>query len=245
LRTVHDENARALRLEAGRADVALNLVSPTLLPALAHQPGLAIRSRPGATLTYVVPQEGRAPMSDTRVRRAISLSVDRQMLCATLFDGRAHPASGLIAPANWAHSEDGALSFDPAAARRLLDEAGLVGSRLTLLTSTERLRVDVARVIAQELDDVGFTVTVVPLELGTMLARLNAGDFDLAILTFDTSGNDGPQRPAALHAWGGLSPVGREPGARARRDVGRVARRGRPRGRPGKAPRDLRAPRDA
>jgi peptide/nickel transport system substrate-binding protein len=40
VRTVHDENARALRLYAGRADIALNLISPTLLPAMDAAHGL-------------------------------------------------------------------------------------------------------------------------------------------------------------------------------------------------------------
>src|SRR5262249_28229848 len=57
---------------------------------------------------------------------------------------------------------------------------------LTLLTSTERLRGDVARTIAQELGQTlgerGFDVTVIPLELGTLLARLTAGNLDLAVL---------------------------------------------------------------
>src|SRR6202041_816229 len=48
--------------------------------------------------------------------------------------------------------------------------------------STERLRLTVARTMAQELGDVGLDVEVVPLELGTLIARLNAGDFDLASL---------------------------------------------------------------
>jgi peptide/nickel transport system substrate-binding protein len=182
LRTVHDENARALRLEAGRADVAVNLVSPTLLPALAAQPGLEVASRPGSNLTYVVVEEQHPPLGNARVRQALSLAIDRATLCATLFDGHAHPASGLIAPAHWAHSTASPLPYDPAAARILLLEAGIPQLHLTLLTSTERLRGDVARFIAQELGDVGVEVDVVPLELGTMIARLDGGDFDLAIL---------------------------------------------------------------
>jgi peptide/nickel transport system substrate-binding protein len=181
LRTVHDENARALRLEAGRADVVVNLVSPTLLPALAAQPGLQVASRRGANLTYVVVDEQHPPLDDARVRRALSLAIDRATICATLFDGRAQPASGLIAPAHWAHTDTPLLPFDPAAARQLL--ASMPGlPRLTVLTSTERLRGDVARFLAQELGDVGVAVDVVPLELGTMIARLNGGDFDLAVL---------------------------------------------------------------
>ncbi len=185
LRTVHDENARALRLEAGRADVSLNLISPTLLPALASQPGLAISSRAGANLTYVVLDEQRAPLGDARVRRALSAAIDRATLCATLLGGHAQPAGGLIAPALWAQAGTPALPFDPAQSRALLAQAAAAGAEqrpFTLLTSTERLRGDIARVIAQELADVDIEVEVVPLELGTMIARLNGGDFDLAIL---------------------------------------------------------------
>ena len=182
LRTVHDENARALRLEAGRADISLNLVSPSLLPALAERPELAISSRPGAHLTYLVVAEQPGPLGATRGRRALALGIDRATLCATLLDGRAHPATGLIPPANWAHAEAPALMFDGRAARALLAQAGASRPRFTLLTSTERLRGDIARVIAQELGDIGVEVEVIPLELGTMIARLNGGDFDLAIL---------------------------------------------------------------
>lgn len=183
LRTVHDENARVLRLEVGRADVSLNLISPALLPVLAREPGLAVVDRPGANLTYVVVNEMRGPLADHRVRLALSQAVDRPTLTATLFGGRAHAASGLIPPSNWAHSSLAALEFDPQAARRLLGEAGATGLRVTLLSSTERLRLDVSRTIAQELGDVGVEATVVPLELGTMIARLGAGEFDLAILS--------------------------------------------------------------
>jgi peptide/nickel transport system substrate-binding protein len=179
---VHDENARALRLEAGRSDVALNVISPTLVPALAAQPGLHVVARPGANLTYVVVQEERPPLDDVRLRRALSLAIDRTMLCQSLLDGRAQPAGGLIAPANWAHAPSPPFAFDAVAARVLLAAGAGERRHLTLLSSTERLRVDVARAVAQELGDVGIDVGVVPLELGTMLTRLSAGDFDLAIL---------------------------------------------------------------
>ncbi|HZU81305.1 MAG TPA: ABC transporter substrate-binding protein, partial [Polyangiaceae bacterium] len=175
--------ARALRLEAGRADLALNLVSPMLLPALAARPDLRVTSRPGANLTYMILQHERPLLADARVRRAISLSIDRGLVAGALFDGHARPAGGLIAPAHWAHADDPPLPFDPAAARALLAEAAAGGARFALLTSTDRLRGDVARFVAQELADVGLAVDVVPLELGTMITRLNAGDFDLAILT--------------------------------------------------------------
>ena len=183
LRSVHDDKTRALRLVAGRADGALNLVSPTLLPALSTPPALVVESRPGANLTYIVVQETRPPLDDARIRRAISLAIDRTTLTRSLFEGHATPASGLIAPSHWAHTGAPPLAFDAPAAQALLADAGGLAHRpVTLLTSTERFRGDVARTIAQELGDVGLSVSVVPLELGTLIARLNAGDFDLAVL---------------------------------------------------------------
>ncbi len=66
--------------------------------------------------------------------------------------------------------------------RSLLSDAKVGPLKLTLLTSTDRLRVDVARTIAQQVEGEGVEVEVVSLELGTMIARLNAGEFDLAVL---------------------------------------------------------------
>jgi peptide/nickel transport system substrate-binding protein len=116
------------------------------------------------------------------VRRALSSAIDRATICATLLGGRAHPAGDLIAPASWASARGAPLPYDPASARSELASARADGFALTILTSTERLRGDVVRFIAQELRDIGLHVEVVQLELGTMFARLSAGDFDLAVL---------------------------------------------------------------
>jgi peptide/nickel transport system substrate-binding protein len=180
LRTVHDDNARALRLLAGKSDVALNVL--TLAPALAKD-RIPLRERPGAQLTYLVARIDRGPLADVRARRAVSLAIDRAGLAATLFEGHADVASTLIPPTHWAHADLPAVPFDPPAARALLAATG-AGLHATLLTSTDRFRVTIARAVAQELGDVGADVEVTPLELGTMLARLNAGDFEMAILVF-------------------------------------------------------------
>jgi peptide/nickel transport system substrate-binding protein len=182
LRTVHDENARALRMHAGRADLVVNGFSPTLLPALERAEGIVVSARRGANLTYLLARGDRGPLADMRVRRALGVAIDRATIAKTLLAGRAQPASTLVPPGHWAHSPAEPWPYDPALARTLLAEAGARDLRLTLLTSTDRLRGTIARTIAQELADVGVTLEVVPLELGTLLARLASGDFELATL---------------------------------------------------------------
>ncbi|MBN9161481.1 MAG: ABC transporter substrate-binding protein, partial [Myxococcales bacterium] len=182
IRTVHDENARALRMHAGRADLVVNGFSPTLLPALADAPGLEVSTRPGANLTYMLARTDRGPLADVRVRKAIALAIDRARIAKTLLAGHASAASTLLPPTHWAHTDAEPLAHDPAAAQRALAEAGVLPLRLTLLTSTDRLRGTIARQIAQDLSGIGVFLEVIPLELGTMIARLGAGDFELATL---------------------------------------------------------------
>jgi peptide/nickel transport system substrate-binding protein len=178
VRTVHDENARAVRLVAGRTDVAPNVVSPALLPALERE-GLRVSSRPGANVTYVVLRADRGPTADRAVRRALAQSIDRSTVVEALLGGRARVASTLVPPGHWAHADAPAFPYDRDGAKAALGGRTV---HLTWLTSTDRLRMQIARFVAQEAASAGLDIEVVPLELGTMIARLNAGDFDCASL---------------------------------------------------------------
>jgi peptide/nickel transport system substrate-binding protein len=182
VRTVHDENARALRMHAGRADLVLNGFSPTLLPSLARAPGLAVNARRGANLTYLLARTDRGPLADVRVRRALATAIDRERVAQTLLAGRAQAATTLLPPEHWAYTPAPAWPADRAAAAAALAAAHPGRLRVTLLTSTDRLRGTIARFLAQELAEVGADVEVVPLELGTLIGRLGAGDFELATL---------------------------------------------------------------
>ena len=179
VRTVRDENARVERLLAGRSDVAPNSVSSTLLPTLDGREGLRIVARPGANVTYLLFQNDRSPFDRADVRRAVARAIDRALIARTLLAGRAVPASSLLPPGHWASDPDIAGEpFDPEVARGTL--GGL--PEVTLLTSTDRSRVTLARAVAQMLGDAGLHTNLVPLELGVMFTRLDAGDFDMALL---------------------------------------------------------------
>jgi peptide/nickel transport system substrate-binding protein len=182
IRTVHDENARALRMHAGRADLVVNGFSPTLLPALERAPGVAVNARRGANLTYLIPNTERGPLADVRVRRALATALDRERVAGTLLAGRAQTADTLLPPEHWAYTPASPWPADRVSARASLEAATGGRLRLTLLTSTDRLRGTIARFLAQELAEVGADVEVVPLELGTLIGRLGAGDFELATL---------------------------------------------------------------
>ena len=179
VRSLRDENARALRLLTGSSDVAINALSPALLPSLEAQ-GLRVASRPGLSVNYVVMRLDRGPFASLAARQALDASIDRESIVKHLLSGRAQIARGLLSPSHWAAAGgEPPAAFDLARARALLGGAHL---RATLLCGTDRLRVDVARSIAQDAAGAGLDLEIVPLELGALLARLAAGDFDAATL---------------------------------------------------------------
>lgn len=177
VRTIRDENARALRVLSGRTDVVPNALSPTSLRALLGE-GVHVVRRPGANLTYLSTNNEKGPTKDVAVRRAIAQALDRARLARTVLEGGADVAETFLPPGSFAWRPPvHPVSPAPAEAARALR-----GVRLSLLVSSDRTRGLLARAIAQDLEDAGAHVEVVPLELGVMLSRLSAGDFELAVL---------------------------------------------------------------
>jgi peptide/nickel transport system substrate-binding protein len=110
---------RRQRLYDGAADVAASLPDDTA----AVPPGVQLQTRPSVSVTHLGMRVDRPPLDDVRVRRAISLALDRNALVDVLA-GRGRAAGQLVSPS--------VFGFDPRlrppagdveGARRLLAEA--------------------------------------------------------------------------------------------------------------------------
>jgi peptide/nickel transport system substrate-binding protein len=96
-----------------------------------------------------------------------------------LFASRATAARSLLPPGHWAFpSQLDSARLDAPLSRSELERL----PRLTLLAGTDRLRLIVARAVAQMLNDAGLHVAVLPLDFGVLLSRLDSGDYDMAML---------------------------------------------------------------
>jgi peptide/nickel transport system substrate-binding protein len=188
---VRDDNTRALRLLSGAADYTLNGVPPELLPLFTQEHGFAVESAEGIGTTFLGTNTQVAGLNDVRVRRALALAIDRRALIAAKFHGRADLASSFVPNGHWAYANDTpSYGFDPAMARSLLDQAGLVSkagaprAHWVLRCSSERFRISIARAMAAMLADVGIQVRVQPSEMATLLSDLDRGHFELTLLQF-------------------------------------------------------------
>jgi peptide/nickel transport system substrate-binding protein len=81
--------------------------------------------------------DGRNPLKDVRVRKALSLALNREALSQQVMSGMSTPAAELVAPGMFGATPGAQIDpYDPAEAKRLLAEAGYGnGFGLKLVTS--------------------------------------------------------------------------------------------------------------
>lgn len=181
---IHDENTRALRLLGGAGDLALASIPPLLVPMFEDDPRFVVRTAEGTGTVYLGIETEHGALADVRVRRAIAMALDRSAIADGKYEGLATVAESWIPAGHWAASSEARVPpFDPAQARALLREAGVAeGTRWVLRCSSDRTRVSTANAIASMLGDVGIDVEVRPSETGILLADLDGGRFDLALM---------------------------------------------------------------
>lgn len=119
------------------------------------------------------------PFQDPRVRRAVSLGIDRE--------GLIHLAGGAVWASfvppyleEWAWPQDkikGNNRYDPEAARRLLSEAGHPSLKATMHTTAQYQQG--AELAQQDLAKIGLTLDIVVEPGGSFSATLQKADFDI------------------------------------------------------------------
>jgi peptide/nickel transport system substrate-binding protein len=179
VRTIRDDNSRFLALVGRSADLIQNGIPPLVLETFENDPRLEVRYSPSASLTYLGFNLTAAGTSDPRVRQAIAHAIDRRVIVDAKMRGHAVLATGMLDPHNPFYAGDvPRWDYDPALARRLLDEAGFKDPdgdgpaprlRLTWKTSAQRFRVALAQVMARQLAEVGIEVDVRPFDWATFM----------------------------------------------------------------------------
>jgi peptide/nickel transport system substrate-binding protein len=192
------EGAARAVLETGEFDYAWNtLIPPPLQAELAKTGqgdfvtgfgGLVERivlnlSDPSPDLPEGARSTPRHPhpiLSDLRVRRALSLAIDRGVLADLGYGSAGRPVCNLIpAPAEYASADTSCLTQDLAAAKALLDQAGWQdqdgdGVRekdgrplaLTFQTTVNPIRQDVQALVKSWWSEIGVSVTLRQIDAG-------------------------------------------------------------------------------
>ena len=118
-------------------------------------------------------------VSDKRIRQAMNLAIDKEMLIEQNVEGQGVPSATYIIPGS---EYDAGIEWsrDVEQAKALLEEAGWDSSQtLTMAVTSTRERM--AAVIQQNLAEVGINIEILTVDLATEFAGLQDGTYDLGI----------------------------------------------------------------
>jgi len=189
-----DGQALALAFRSGEIDLAFNLPVATL--GMVRADGVrTVKTFPVAYQYMAILNTRRPALSDERVRRAISLTIDRTQIVQAIRSGK--PSASLWA-AIFPFGDSRVPNVDRAGASRLLDDAGWTlgsdgirtkdGNRLAITLWAYPQRPDLPTmqpVLRSQLAAIGIAVETRMTEQATTFAR--SGDFDILLWSQHTA----------------------------------------------------------
>jgi peptide/nickel transport system substrate-binding protein len=134
------------------------------------------------------------PLADPRVRRALNMAVDRQLLTEYLLGGATRPTSQLAPPGSFGFDPAlPALPFDRDIARRLLADAGYPqGFALTMVVTTGEVAGDALyyQQIAADLATIGVRLETRSRPPTRLLQEVFSGNIGADMFSWNTRGTD-------------------------------------------------------
>jgi peptide/nickel transport system substrate-binding protein len=196
---VADAANRASAIAAGRVDVVAQFPAESFMRAK-DDPSVNLVSRPGLAVDFLAFSVAKgSPFADVRVRRAISLAVDKDELVRSALLGLGARADQIVPASVFGFS--GSLAppaRDVAAARKLLADAGASDLSAELVLS-QRVE-SVGRAVARQLAEAGVTLTPRVLTQGQFYERFSKEAIPLALHSYAAStGDAGNSLAAMLH----------------------------------------------
>ncbi|MEQ9042097.1 MAG: ABC transporter substrate-binding protein [Silicimonas sp.] len=108
---------------------------------------------------------GIVPYADARVRRALAMAVNNEVCLELGYSGRGTVAENHhVCPIHPAYADIGAPTYDPAAGKALMDEAGMADFEHELITVDDDFERNTGDAVAAQLRDAGINIkrTVLP-----------------------------------------------------------------------------------
>ena len=141
-----------------------------------NDPELKLNVVPSIMMRYLSINNAHKPFDDVRVRKAISLAINREALCKVAFSGYARPATGVLPLPIPSAVDLGVPKYDPQEAKRLLAEAGFPNGFSTKLWSgyNNSTSSKVIQFIQQQLAQVGIKAQVQALEAGQRVEKVES-----------------------------------------------------------------------
>lgn len=194
---IPDENTRNLKFQHGELDMLDLAGLDSLIVAATYKsnPKYRIVGTPKVGMTYLMMNENNEYLKDVRVRRAIGMAIDVDLIIASFFNGDAVRENGVIPTGVWGHNDElEGFAYDPDGARKLLQEAGYreneIHFEMAFNTSESSTLRNVYDSISLQLEKIGIRAEVKNREKSAWTALRNSGEMDSFVARWGMDYND-------------------------------------------------------
>lgn len=171
---VPEAATRISMLQAGDADMIFPVPTESY-SVLEADPNVTAESSEGITVNYIHINTHKDGVSDVRVRKAISMAVNKAVYCQVVKNGLASPATSHMGPSVQFYEEQPEVTYDVDAAKALMEEAGYGdGLSLTCVTQNSSEAIKAGEFMQQQLSLIGIELKIVPTEQGTISETINS-----------------------------------------------------------------------
>jgi len=179
-RFVPELSTRAAALRAGEIHV-IDRVTPDLVETLKGSRGVKVFDVPAVEAQRWIFQLAKEPVKDQRLRQAISLAIDRNVIIKDLLLGYGRPVDSPVPPGLVGHTTLPLKPYDPEKARQILKQAGYANVTLdfVLMKDLYPKQLEITQAVAAMLGEVGIKVNIKNLEIATAREMRSAGTYDM------------------------------------------------------------------
>ncbi len=179
-----DPNAMNAAMLAGDLDVISNLQAPDAIDQFSDTSRFTTIQGTTNGEVVLALNNSRDTLKDVRVRRAISMAIDKKALLDTVWNGKGALIGSMVVPTDpWYEDLTSVNAYDPEGAKKLLAEAKATNLSLKLRVPTIAYATKSAQFIESALRQVGVKVTVEELDFATWLKDVhNGGNYDMSIV---------------------------------------------------------------
>lgn len=180
-RIIKDEQTSTIALRNGEIDLVMRANREENLETLARAGFKMNRVDNYAAVVRVVNAQTNRALGDVRVRQALAHAIDWEAVCKATGPTLTAPTQSLLLPWMDVYTTDiPRYAFDPARARRLLQEAGARNLTLRQLGTAAQGVTEIQQFEIDFLSQVGVTMRMELVDTPTFNQRRNRAEFELA-----------------------------------------------------------------
>jgi peptide/nickel transport system substrate-binding protein len=185
IRFVNDSAVQLQGLITGEFDV-VDTIAAADQPLVEADPSLALVREPSGLVLVAALNTRRPYLDDPRVRRALNMAVDKEIVLEVAYGGGTPVGTFMEAGSPWLPDSVDAFPYDPETARALLADAGVpAGWTLDMaLPQPYEAHIQAGQIVQDFLQDVGVNVEIRIVEWGVWLSEIYGGprDFDITVV---------------------------------------------------------------